>query len=364
MRNKKIIFFINSINLGGAEKQISLLMNELANDRNNSIYLITLDSSKSDFYRLDQKKIKRYSCNQKKKDNFFEKLFNIIGLILKIRSLIISIRPNTIVGFLPLPSIIMTISSLGIRCKKIISIRNNPNYINISFLWKILYKFSFNFYDTIVVQTSELKFFYEKKYSNKQIINIPNIYKNNLLLKKKKIINPPKKKFILAVGKINSQKGFDLLLEAYNKIQKKIPKIKLFILSNSKNIDQKYYSYLKNFIKKNNLINKVKFHFDVSNISDWYRNSSVYVLSSRYEGYPNSICEAKQNNTFILSFNCKYGPKEILRNYSRKKLIQRENIYKLSEELEQFFKKKIKYRKTKFCSSSDIKVIKKWNEIL
>ena len=108
MRNKKIIFLINSINLGGAEKQISLLMNELANDRNNSIYLITLDSSKNDFYKLDQKKIKRYSCNQKKKNNFFEKLFNIIGLILKIRSLIISIRPNTILfntafKILPIP---------------------------------------------------------------------------------------------------------------------------------------------------------------------------------------------------------------------------------------------------------------------
>ncbi len=322
MKNKKIAFFINSINLGGAEKQISLLMNELASDKKNSIFLITLDNSKKDYYKLNNKRIERYTCNQKRKKKFINKLINTIGLILKIRSIIINIRPNTIVGFLPVPSVIMIIASLGVRCKKIISIRNNPNYLNIGFLWKILYKFSFKFYNTIVVQTSELKLFYKKKYIDKQIINIPNINNNKLLVKKKKVITPPKKKFILAVGKINSQKGFDLLLKAYERIHKKISNRKLYILSNSNNIDQDYYKYLKNLIKKKFLKNKVKFYFDVTNISEWYRNCDIYVLSSRYEGYPNSISEAKQNNSFIISYNCDYGPREILKNYTKKNLLR------------------------------------------
>ena len=72
------------------------------------------------------------------------------------------------------------------------------------------------------------------------------------------------------------------------------------------------YEKLKIKIKNSKKSKKIKILFDVTNIDEWYKKCELYILSSRYEGYPNSLIEALYNRSRVISFDCKYGPKEII----------------------------------------------------
>ena len=71
---------------------------------------------------------------------------------------------------------------------------------------------------------------------------------------------------------------------------------------------------LKKYIKKNNLINHVKILNFADNPYNLLKQTDIFVLTSKYEGLPNVLLEALVLNKFIISSNCRTGPKEILLN--------------------------------------------------
>ena len=105
--------------MGGAESQIASLVNYLKEDYD--VSLITFKNKKTDFYKINEK-IKRFYVNININKFFLSKIIFYINFIYRIRKLLINLKPNTIVSFLPVPSTIMLISSIGLKSKKIISI--------------------------------------------------------------------------------------------------------------------------------------------------------------------------------------------------------------------------------------------------
>jgi GalNAc-alpha-(1->4)-GalNAc-alpha-(1->3)-diNAcBac-PP-undecaprenol alpha-1,4-N-acetyl-D-galactosaminyltransferase len=358
MNKKKIFFFISSMELGGAEKQVYLLIKKLQKKFN--ISLITFKNKNTDFYKLDQE-VKRYCFPIRKNMNFFSKLLSYFLLLVKIRKIFFKQNPQTVIGFLPIPSLIMLLAIRGNKTKKIISIRNNPDFQKINIFWNILNFFLQKSANEIVVQTNSLKNKLKHKFKNKNITVIPNLIfflkgKN----KKKNIINPPNTKFLLSVGKIHWQKGFDILLDSYLDVIKN-KKINLFILSNSVNIDYNHYKILKRKITNNNISKQVKILFDVANIDKWYKKSHLYIQSSRFEGYPNSLLEALNNKSKVFAFNCEHGPKEIIKLFKSGKLMPISSKI-LTKNIIHFLDKKLKLKKPKTINIKiyEKKIIKLW----
>lgn len=364
MNKKKIFFFISSIELGGAEKQISLLIDKLKIDYN--ISLFTLKDKKTDYYNLDTK-INRYDFKINTRVNFFTKLFNYFFFLISLRKIYFKEKPDTIVSFLPIPSLLMLLSSIGFKSKKIISLRNNPKFQKMSYLLRILQFILIKNVDTIVVQSislkNEIKSFY-KKINIKVIPNFIFDFKIKKKNKKFKYRKPPNTSYILSVGKISWQKGFDILLDSYSEVIKK-KKINLYILSNSTNIDHNYYKILKKKIEKKKISKHVKILFDVENIHQWYKKSTMYILSSRYEGYPNSLIEALTNNSKVIAFDCDYGPKEIIKLFKTGYLLP-VNKSKLTKIILNVFKKKIIFNKSKKLNLNEYEenLLNLWNKIL
>lgn len=139
-----------------------------------------------------------------------------------------------------------------------------------------------------------------------------------------------RKKEILAVGRLTTQKGFDLLIRAYAKVAKSFPDWRLKIVGDD-------YGDLA-------MLEQLKSHFQISNldflpatpyIEEHYQQASFFVLSSRFEGLPMVLLEAMAFGLPIISFDCPTGPAQLVDNENGA-LIEAENIDALAKSMAQF----------------------------
>lgn len=112
---------------------------------------------------------------------------------------------------------------------------------------------------------------------------------------------------VLAVGRLDHQKGFDLLLEVWQGFVATNPDWKLVIAG-----DGELKEALIAQAKSLNISNSVSFVGRVSNINDYYRDSDMALMTSRYEGLPLVLLEAKSWSMPVVAYDCPTGPQEII----------------------------------------------------
>lgn len=145
------------------------------------------------------------------------------------------------------------------------------------------------------------------------IFNFPNYYST---LKNKKVI---------AVGRYSWEKGFDLLIEAWEIVALKHPDWTLHIYGLG---DKETYQIL---AKKKGIENKVTCHSFAEDVYEKYRDCSIFVLSSRQEGFGLVLAEAMATGLPSVAFNCPDGPSEIVTDGVDGILIENGNTQKLAE---------------------------------
>lgn len=131
---------------------------------------------------------------------------------------------------------------------------------------------------------------------------------------------------VIAVGRYTYQKGFDLLLKAWKIVTEKHPDWELYIYGKGDKTDYKKLAGkldLKNFTLEN----------ATPDIIDKYSESSIFVLSSRFEGFGMVIAEAMACGVPVVSFDCPCGPKDIIKNGEDGLLVENGNIEQLAEKI-------------------------------
>lgn len=146
----------------------------------------------------------------------------------------------------------------------------------------------------------------EDKSSWTGIKNI-DVIPNPLPFKTEKLSNHENKQ-VIAVGRYVHEKGFDLLLKSWATVYKKHPDWQLVFYGSG---DTTYYKELAKSIG----IDKVcSFNAPTKDIKNKYAESSIYALSSRFEGFGMVIIEAMSCGIPVVSFACPYGPIYIITN--------------------------------------------------
>lgn len=140
----------------------------------------------------------------------------------------------------------------------------------------------------------------------------------------------PGQKMLLGIGRLTEQKGFDLLIEAFARISAKFPHWVLVILG-----EGPLYSNLVNQVKLYGLQDKVFMPGVAGNIGDWYRAADIYVMSSRFEGFGNTLAEALAYGVPAISFDCPTGPSDIIRHGIDGLLVPNGNVNSLADALSQ-----------------------------
>lgn len=122
-------------------------------------------------------------------------------------------------------------------------------------------------------------------------------------------ISSGKSKTLLAVGRLHEQKGFDLLLQAWAPIEKSYPDWSLRIVGEGPK-----HAELEVQIQELGL-QHVVLAGKTEDIIDEYTSSSLFVLSSRYEGLPLALIEAMWRGLPCIAFDCPHGPAELLADH-------------------------------------------------
>lgn len=139
--------------------------------------------------------------------------------------------------------------------------------------------------------------------------------------------SPLKDNNVIAVGRYTWQKGFDLLIEAWFNVAKYHPDWTLHIYGLG---DKEYYQ---NLAKEKRIEDKVICHSFAEDVYEKYRECSIFVLSSRYEGFGLVLAEAMATGLPSVAFNCPDGPSDIITNGVDGVLVENGNTQKLAEGL-------------------------------
>ena len=135
-----------------------------------------------------------------------------------------------------------------------------------------------------------------------------------------------KAKAVIAAGRLEPQKGFDLLVEAWKDVHAVAPDWQLNIFGDGSGRER-----LQQQINESGLASCVHLHPATSDIVKRYAEHSCFVLSSRYEGYGLVLAEAMSCGVPCVSFDCPYGPADIIRTGEDGILVENGNVKALAE---------------------------------
>ncbi len=148
---------------------------------------------------------------------------------------------------------------------------------------------------------------------------------NSLSFYPKEVSRRPNRKVIM-VGRYNDAKGYDLLIPAWEIVHQRHPDWILDVYGSGELRDQ-----VIELIREKHLESSVMMHDPVDNIMEKYLDSSICVLSSRYEGFSLVIMEAMSFGVPVVSFDCPHGPRNIIKNGDDGILIEPLNYLALAD---------------------------------
>ena len=166
-------------------------------------------------------------------------------------------------------------------------------------------------YDHVVCLSKE-----DLKIWQRHIRNVSQIYNPLTIIKTKEPDYAAKR--VIAVGRLDAQKGFDYLIEAWKLVSKRFPDWALDIYG-----EGDLREPLQRQIDGLGLSGCVVLRGRTQNISQEYARHSIMVLSSRFEGFVLVLCEASACALPQVSFNCQSGPSEIIEDYKSGILVKR-----------------------------------------
>lgn len=289
---KKIIFIIPTLAGGGAERVISIISNYLIEKNYDvSIYLLR---EKNVSYEL-KSNIKVKTIIPKTKKSITKKIETIFSL----RKLIKNNSNAIFISFLTNENIYLTLSTLGLKSKIIVSERNDPYMTINGKIKKNLINFLYGIKQCkyVVFQTTGAMQFYNEKVQKKGVI-ISNPIKENL----PEMYTGIRRKEIITFARLEPQKNYPLLIKAFSRFSREHKDYRLGIYG--KGIMEEP---LKKLVKEEGLIDKVTFYGFCLDIHNKIKDAAMFVLSSDYEGVSNSMLEAMAIGLPCICTDCSPG---------------------------------------------------------
>lgn len=327
----RITLVISSLRAGGAERVMTNMANYWA-EKGWQVTLLTLnDGTESPFYSLHPQVIWIPLGLAKKSTNFAMGIAANLSRVLTLRKQIFNTHPQIVISFMDKVNVLVLMATLGLGIPVAVSERINPTTNPIGTGWALLRSVVYLWASCLVVQTERtLGYFSLSVRRNARVIPNPIVLPD---MDHQPLGNITKHKFnrftIVAMGRLDKQKGFDLLIKAYAIIAPQHPDWSMVIWGEG---PERFN--LENLRDELGLHERILLPGQTQEPFVKLREADMFVLSSRYEGFPNVLLEALACGLAAVCFDCPNGPREIIRPGINGLLVPTEDIESLASAME------------------------------
>jgi len=319
---KKICFLIGDINhSGGTERVTTLIANNLA-QQNNNVFILSLSHGDQPFFELNSNIKIQALFNEKvsMKKNFFQ-------AVRKIRNFLISKQIDTLIVVDSISCVFTVPACAGLRIYHICWEHCNLK-VNLCSRFRDLGRWmAAKWCNKIVTLTERDKSFWDNRFNlahTNKVVAIANPSPYEL----QENIPSLEHKTILCVGRLTYQKGFDLLIPSWSKVAHKLDGWKIIIVGTGEDEVS-----LKEMAVNYGVSDSIIFAGQQKNMDPFYRQASFFCMSSRFEGLPMVLLEARSYKLPIVSFDCDTGPTEVIKEGRDGFLAINANIHDLSQKV-------------------------------
>lgn len=320
---RKIVFHLNNLEKGGAERVASNLAGQLVK-RGYEVHIAT-EWKGEDEYLLEEGVYRDHvglNMKQEKKGRIRKILYRVTNL----RKYLKETRPDVIIAFCKKAIYRGVFGCMGTNTPVIISVRTAPEGAYDGAIDRFLFWFVSRRANGAVFQTEKIMSFFPEKLQNKSRIIWNPLSERFLRCESVK----ERKKEIVTVGRIEKAKNQFLLVKAFAELSDNYPDYVLKIYGHDE--DEMVKAEMVEFIAKKKLQTKVLFMGSSSQIEKEIAASAFFVLSSDKEGMPNALMEAMALGMPVIATNCDGGgAAELIHNKENGLLIPKGNQLKMEE---------------------------------
>lgn len=315
----RIVFVQAGLGAGGAEKVVSLLARRRA-ELGDEVRVLAFGprSGKSYFAYPPEVNIETLGADSS------HPAFRIVGRVRWLRRRLAGLRPDLIVSFLTKTNVLVLLASRGLGIPVVVSERNNPTRQSAHPLWHPLSLLLGRFASRLVMQTEQAREMLPPGLRKKAAV-IP----NPCTLPATPHESAGHGTRIVAVGRLDQQKGFDLLLAAFQKVVAGAYAATLTIFG-----EGSARAALEEQAQTLGIADRVRLPGLTTSPGEWIGAADIFVLSSRFEGFPNVLVEAMAAGLPAVAFDCPWGPSSIITDERDGLLVPPEDVDGLATALQ------------------------------
>lgn len=297
-----VLLIIGHLGEGGAQKTVSLLANTWAG-RGVRVCVATFADRETDRYRLDAR-VERVQLAAKSSRSFpLRRVTDNLRRVAAIRALIRRTRVPTAIALVAATNVLTVLAAWRMPVRVIISERNDPDRQSHGRVWDFLRRTVYRYADIVTANSQGAVQSLARYVPRQKLALVPNLLERRFTPG----ASSERRPVVLAVGRLVPQKGFDILLEAFAIVVRSYPGWRLRIAG-----DGPEALSLRNLARSLELEAHVDWLGHIGDVTPEYAGAAIFVLSSRFEGTPNTLLEAMAAGLPAVVTNASPGPLELI----------------------------------------------------
>jgi GalNAc-alpha-(1->4)-GalNAc-alpha-(1->3)-diNAcBac-PP-undecaprenol alpha-1,4-N-acetyl-D-galactosaminyltransferase len=306
---RRLSLVISSLQAGGAERVLSRMASYWT-ARGHEVEIISFDRpDASPFYPLHAAVRVRGLDLLRDSRHPLEALWNTAVRVRHVRRAIEQHQPDAVISFLNQVNVVTLLATRGLGLPVIVSERTDPAKVPLATPWPALRRWTYRRATCVVMQTPEAAAYFENDPRIRMTVIGNPVAPVPVPAPAASAPDVRGRSWITGVGRLEPEKGFDLLLQAFARIAPSHPSWALRIVG-----DGRERAALTELARTLNLADRVEFTGRVENVFPLLAAADLFVLSSRFEGFPNVLGEAMAAGLPVIAFDCPSGPRALIRH--------------------------------------------------
>jgi glycosyltransferase involved in cell wall biosynthesis len=315
---------IGTLSGGGAERNLLRLCDALAL-RGHRVTVLTVNPGAEDFYEVPSTVERRRAHPAAFMDC---RWYNLPCQRIRraaLRRALLETEPDVVISFIDTMNVGALVTLWRDKVPVLVAERSDPRYQVLNRRWSILRRLFYPLAARVIVQTESVAAWARRKWPKWRVEVVPNPVVESVVPRAASKVGHGRRT-VTSMGRLVSLKQFDQLIQAFALISRDFPEWDLMIIGEGPE-----RSRLEALAIDLGVSERVRMPGAIKSPEKVLVASDLFVFSSRYEGFPNALCEAMAAGLPAVSYDCPSGPGEIIRHEVDGLLVPPQDVGALSQ---------------------------------